>query len=198
MPDGISRVSFRGRLFLFILETNMVLRKLTMFLAFFAVISFTVQNGFSADVKIGVMNVQKIIIGCSAGKAAKIRFEKKMKELQAKFKEEENSLRALQEEIKKKSSAWSEEKKAEKIREFKKNGRELKAKTDDARFEMKQMQDKELEPILKALEKVVKKFGKENGYTIILDSKNGVIYFADKIDISDAIIKKLNEAMAKK
>jgi Skp family chaperone for outer membrane proteins len=60
------------------------------------------------------------------------------------------------------------------------------------------MQDKELEPILIALEKVVKKFGRENGYTIILDSKNGVIYFADKTDISDAIIKKLDEAMAQK
>ncbi len=176
----------------------MVLRKLTILLAFFSVICFSVQNSFCADVKIGVMNFKKIIIGCSAGKEAEIRFEKKWKELQAKFKEEENSLRALQEEIKKKSSAWSEEKKAEKIREFKKNGRELKAKTDDARFEMKQMQDKELEPILKALEKVVKKFGKENGYTVILDSKNGVIYFADKTDISDAIIKKLNEAMARK
>jgi outer membrane protein len=176
----------------------MVLRKLITLSAFFAVMALSVQNSFSADTKIGVMNVQKIIIECSAGKAAKIRFEKKMKDLQAKFKEEENDLRGLQAEIKKKSSAWSEEKKAEKIREFKKKGRELKAKTDDARFEMKQMQDKELEPILKALEKVVKKFGRENGYTIILDSKNGVIYFADKTDISDAIIKKLDEAMAQK
>ena len=97
----------------------MVLRKLITLSAFFAVMALSVQNSFSADTKIGVMNVQKIIIECSAGKAAKIRFEKKMKDLQAKFKEEENDLRGLQAEIKKKSSAWGEEKKAEKIREFK-------------------------------------------------------------------------------
>ena len=112
-----------------------------------------------------------------------------MKELQGSFKKEEEDLKLMQDEIKKKSSAWSEEKKAEKVREYQKNGRELQAKTEDARFEMKQLQDKELEPILKALEKVVEKYGKEKGYTAILDSKNGVVYFDEAIEVSDAIQK---------
>ena len=113
---------------------------------------FAAHNSFAADLKIGVINVQKIIVSCVSGKAAKERFDVKMKELQA--------------------------------------------KTEDARFEMKQLQDKELEPILKALEKVVEKYGKEKGYTAILDSKNGVVYFNETIEISDAIVQKLNEAMA--
>lgn len=165
---------------------------------FLIVTCFSVNSGFAAESKIGVMNVQKIIVECDAGQEAKARFETKMKDLQEGFKEEEAALKELQEEIKKKSSAWSEEKKAEKIRVFQKNGRELQAKTEDARFEMKQLQDKELEPILKALEKVVDTFGRENGYTAIMDSKSGVIYFDKKTDISDVIVQKLNEAMAKK
>jgi len=159
---------------------------------------FITNSSFAADLKIGVMNVQKIIVTCDAGKDAKARFDKKMQDLQSSFKSEEMELKKMQEEIKKKSSAWSEEKKAEKVREFQKSGRELQAKTEDARFEMKQMQDKELEPILKALEKVVDKYGKDNGYSAIMDSKNGVIYFDSKIDISDVLVKKLNEAMAAK
>ncbi|MCP3891106.1 MAG: OmpH family outer membrane protein [Desulfobulbaceae bacterium] len=161
-------------------------------------VAFLAGNSTAAEVKIGIMNVQKIIVQCDAGTAAKVRFDKKMKELQTKFKSEEEELKKLQEEIKKKSSAWSEEKKAEKIRDFQKSGRELQAKTEDARFEMKQMQDKELEPILKALEKVVNKYGANNGYTTILDAKNSVIYFDKSVDISDAIVKKLNKAMAAK
>ncbi|MBW2659960.1 MAG: OmpH family outer membrane protein, partial [Deltaproteobacteria bacterium] len=132
------------------------------------------------------------------GKAAKVRFENKMKDLQKKFKGEEDALKKLQDEIKKKSSAWSEEKKAEKVREFQKSGRELQAKTEDARFEMKQMQDKELEPILKSLEKVVAQYGKDNGYTAIMDSKSGIVYFDKAVDISDVVVKELNKAMAKK
>jgi outer membrane protein len=158
----------------------------------------TVSYGFAADLKIGVMNVQRIIVECEAGKAAKVRFEKKMKDLQVSFKDEEEGLKGLQEEIKKKSSAWSEDKKAEKTRELQKRGREFQAKTEDARFEMKQMQDKELEPILKTLEKIVNQYGKDNGYTVILDSKNGAIYFDEKIDISADIVKKLDKSMAGK
>ena len=163
---------------------------------FFLLACFTAQSSSAADLKIGVINVQKIIVSCEAGKAAKERFDVKMKELQGSFKKEEEDLKLMQDEIKKKSSAWSEEKKAEKVREYQKSGRELQAKTEDARFEMKQLQDKELEPILKALEKVVEKYGKEKGFTVILDSKNGVIYFDEAIEVSDAITKKLNEAMA--
>jgi len=153
---------------------------------------------FAADTKIGIMNVQKIIVTCAAGKAAKERVDSKMTEIKATFKEEEDALKALQDEIKKKSTAWSEEKKAEKVREYQKSGRELQAKTEDARFELKQMQDKELEPILKSLEKVVEKFGKDKGYTMILDAKNGVLYFDSAVDITDEVTKKLDEAMAGK
>lgn len=160
--------------------------------------SFVATNGLAADVKIGIMNVQKIIVECNAGKEAKGRFDKKMQELQTSFKAEEEALKALQSEIKKKSSVWSEEKKSEKVREFQRSGRELQAKTEDARIEMKALQDKELEPILKALEKVVDQYGKDKKYSAILDSKNGVIFFDKKIDITDAIVKKLNGALAKK
>ncbi len=162
------------------------------------VLALTAGTAVAAEVKIGIMNVQRIIVQCDAGKAAKERFDSKMKEMQGTFKQEEEALKTLQVEIQKKSSAWSEETKADKVREFQKSGRELQAKTEDARFEMKQLQDKELEPILKALEGVVEQFGRENGYTAILDAKNGVVFFDPAIDISDLLIKKLNEAMAGK
>jgi outer membrane protein len=141
------------------------------------------------------MNVQKIITLCDAGKSAKGRFEAKMKELQGKFQSEQDTLVNLQQEIEKKSSAWSEEKKTDKAREFQKLRRELKEKNDDANFELKQLQEKELQPILKALEGVVDAYGKKNGYTAILDVKGGVIYYDKSVEISDEIVKQLNAAM---
>lgn len=163
----------------------------------FSLVFFASNSCFSADLKLGIMNVQQIIVECDAGKAAKARFDQKMKDLQVSFKAEEEALKGLQEEIKKKSSAWSESKRAEKVREFQKSGRELQGKTEDARIEMKNLQDKELEPILKALEKVVDKYGADNGFSAILDAKS-VIYFDKKNDITKVLIKKLNGALAKK
>lgn len=148
--------------------------------------------------KVGVMNVQRVLVGCSAGKAAKLRFDEKMKELQGKLKNEETALTAMQSDIEKKSSAWSEDTRQEKMREFQKMRREAQQKADDARFELKNMQDKELEPILKTLEQVVKEYGDAHGYTLILDARSGVLYGAAGIDISDEIIVELDTAMAKK
>lgn len=175
----------------------MVLKRILLVGMFFLLTGFLTDGVSAADMKIGVMNVQKIIVQCEAGKAGKARFEVKMKELQGKFKQEEETLAGLQKEIEKKSSAWSEETKAAKVRDFQKLKREFQTKTEDARFELKQLQDKELEPILKALEGVVDKFGKDNGYTAIFDSKNGVIYFDHTIDVSDVIVKELNKSMTK-
>ena len=62
---------------------------------------------------------------------------------------------------------------------------------------MKKLQGKEVEPILKALERVVEKYGKEKGYSAILEARNG-LYFDDSIDITDTIVKKLNESMTAK
>lgn len=60
------------------------------------------------------------------------------------------------------------------------------------------LQDKELAPILKSLEGVVEAFGEKNGYTLILDSKAGVIFFTEAVDISDQLVKDLDAAMAAK
>lgn len=150
----------------------------------------------AADLKVGVMNVQQVLVNSVSGKAAKEKFDDKMQNLQAKFKTEEQELVDMQKEIEKKSSAWSEETKQLKVREFQKKRRELQEKSDDARFELKTLQDSELAPILKALEGVVASFGEKNGFTVILDSKAGVIYFSEAVDITDQLVKELDTAMA--
>ena len=164
-------------------------------LVFLAVCFMFSAGAVAAEFKLGVMNVQKVLTSSVAGKEAKGKFDARMKELQEKFKAEEDELLAMQKDIEKKSSAWSEETKQEKVREFQKKRRELQAKTEDARFELKNLQDKELAPILKALEKVVDGYGAANGYTVILDAKNHVIYFDEAVDISDKLIVELDAAM---
>ncbi len=150
------------------------------------------------DVKLGVMNVQRVLVECAAGKAAKTRFDERMQELQATLKSEEDALLAMQNDIEKKSSAWSEDTKQEKMREFQRKRREAQEKAEDARFELKAMQDKELDPILQTLEKVVKDYGEANGYSLLIDSRSGVLHAAQGIDITDKIIVELDAAMAKK
>ena len=154
------------------------------------------SSALAAEVKIGIMDVQKVLVNCAAGKAAKTQFDNKMQELQATFKNEEATLLEMKRDIEMKSSAWSEETRQAKIREFQKKQRETQEKAEDARFELQGMRDKELAPIVQALEKVVATYGDANGYTVILDSKAGVVFFAEGIDISNKLIIELDAAMA--
>ncbi len=147
------------------------------------------------DVKIGIMNVQKVLVQSEAGLKAKAVFEQKNQELQASLQADQQALEQLQQEIEKKSSVWSKEKQDEQILEFNRMRRDLNTKTEDARAEMKRLQDKELEPIIKVLEKVVDDYGAKEKFTMILDAKSGVIYYDQAIDISDVLTTELNKAM---
>jgi len=170
---------------------------------FISLISFLVAaviaggNALGADQAIAVLDVQKVVAESEAGKAAQKEMSQKMKELQAKFKKEEDALVALQEEIEKKSSVWSSEVKEKKTREFQKRRRELQGKSEDARFELNKLKEDRLEPILKNLREVVEEIGKTNRYTVILDDKAGVLYNDESVNITDTVVKALNEKMKK-
>lgn len=161
---------------------------------FLLVTMVTAGNGLAGETKIGVINMQKVLASSVAGKKAQKELESKMNALKATFKKDEEALLALQKEIEKKSSAWSDEKKQEKAIEFQKKRRDLGTKQDDANIELKQLREKHLAPILKKLEQVVKDEAKKGGYTVILPN-NAVLYKSGSADMTEAVTKALDKAM---
>lgn len=146
----------------------------------------------AADQKIVVLDMQKALANSSAGQKAQQEMQKKVAELQEKFKQDEDELLALQEEIEKKSSVWSDDKKQDKSIEFQKKRRDLRVKQDDANLELKKLQEQQLAPILKDMEKIVAKVAKEKGYTMILP-KAAVVFTDASIEITDEVTKALDE-----
>jgi outer membrane protein len=152
---------------------------------------FSTTSVFAEAVSIAVLDMQKVVLSSKLGKEAQKEIEKRVKELEKTFKADEETLIALQNEIEKKSSVWSEEKKQDKSIEFQKLRRDLRAKQDDANVELKQLQEKQLAPIFKELEAVVKKFAEDNKYSMILPSQ-AVLYAIDSVDITDKVTQALN------
>lgn len=150
----------------------------------------------AAGTSIAVLNLRKVFASSEAGKNAQKEMEQKVKELQEKFKKDEDALVALQDEIEKKSSVWSEEKKQEKGIEFQKMRRDLRAKQEDAQMELKKLEEQRLSPIRKDLEQVIEKLAKEKGYSIILPTEV-VMYSSDAVDITEEVTKAFNAAPKK-
>jgi len=152
---------------------------------------FSTTSVFAEAVSIAVLDMQKVVLSSKLGKEAQKEIEKRVKELEKTFKADEETLIALQNEIEKKSYVWSEEKKQDKSIEFQKLRRDLRAKQDDANVELKQLQEKQLAPIFKELEAVVKKSAKDNKHSMILPSQ-AVLYAIDSVDITDKVTQALN------
>ena len=148
----------------------------------------------AAETKIGIINMQKVVADSAAGKKAKQDIDEKMKELKTSFQADEEALIALQKEIEKISSAWSEDMKQEKAIEFKKKRRDLGVKQEDAKLEMKRLQEQHLGPILKKLEEVVDKVATDKGFTLVLP-RNAVLFSAESADITADVTKALDKAM---
>lgn len=162
------------------------------------------EQVYAAENKIATISLQDVLSMSKAGQQAQKDLESKVQEFQDKFAPEQKELEDLGAEIEKKRSVWSQDVLAEKERNYQKLMREYKLKTDDAQYELKQMEKKVMEPLLKDLHEIIAEYGKQQNYTLIfentrkgLSSRIGLLYAADDIDISDAVLKLLDERYGK-
>lgn len=161
-------------------------------------------KAMAGENKIGTISLQDVLSQSKVGQQAQIDLESKVQEFQDKFAPEQKELEDLASEIEKKRSVWSQDVLAEKERTYQKLMREYKLKTDDAQYELKQLEKKVMEPILKDLHDIIAEYGKKENFVIILEntrkglsSRIGLLYASDEIDISEAVLKLLDAKHAK-
>ncbi len=142
--------------------------------------------------QIVTVNIQNVLLGSEAGMEVKKVLEEKVSEFQGKFQQEQQDVEALRAEIEKKSSVWSQEVKEEKERDYQKKVRELQLKSEDAQFELQQLEKQVMSPVLNELQNVIKEVGEKNGYAMILDSRAGMLYVDEALDISEIVKKELD------
>jgi outer membrane protein len=149
--------------------------------------------------KVATISLQDVLTQSKSGQAAQQQLQGKVQEYQDKFSKEQQDLEALGAEVEKKRSVWSKDILEEKERDYQMKMREFKLKTDDAQFELKQLEKKIMEPILKDLHEVIADYGKKENYTMIfentrkgLQSRTGLLYATEEIDITKDILKLLD------
>jgi outer membrane protein len=142
--------------------------------------------------QIVTVNIQDVLLGSEAGQEVKKVLEGKVGEFQDKFQKEQGEVDALRAEIEKKGTVWSQEVKEEKERDYQKRVRDMQLKSEDAQFEMQQLEKQVMSPILNELQKVIKEVGEKNGYAMIIDSRAGLLYVDEALDISEIVKKELD------
>ncbi|NIM14641.1 MAG: hypothetical protein GTO45_21710 [Candidatus Aminicenantes bacterium] len=144
-----------------------------------------------SEIKIGIINPQKIMDNTKKG----LEVQKRLQKLQA---EKRQQVQAMQEEIKKLekevlSPALNNEARQRKNVELLEKQKALKRFAEDAQIEFRRAYQKELAALEKEILPLIENLGRQKGFTIILDiTTTGIAYYDQSIDITDEVIKAID------
>jgi outer membrane protein len=158
------------------------------------IISSTVS--FGADVaKIGVVDLQRILIASDPGKAAQADLKKVGTKLEENFKAKEAEIIKLKEALEREALVMSRETREEKEREYRIKVNDFKTLQKKSMQELKDQEARLVSKIREELKGVIEEVGKKEGYLLIID-KAVLHYYPNSIDATDMVIQKYNEASA--
>ena len=149
-----------------------------------------VGSAWPADLKIACVDIQKAMNECQAGKEAKKSIAREMEKLQRLSGEKQKELQTLKESLEKQAPMLTPEARVSKERDYQGKLRDYQRWGEDSQKEIQQ-KGLELERnILQGVQKVIKKLGEDEGYTLVLEKNESIVLFASKtIDVTDRVIK---------
>ncbi|WP_319467133.1 OmpH family outer membrane protein [uncultured Pseudodesulfovibrio sp.] len=166
--------------------------KKVMFLAIAFVLVFQVSA--FAESKIGVFNMQAVMLQCDYGKAVAAKLKAKFTPMEKDLKKDGEAIKKLEAELKNQDLALKLEAKQDKQREFRRLARDYQDSVAAYRQKRQMEQQKLGQPIVEKIVKVMSEYGKANGYTVIFEmAASGVSYVGDGIDITKPLIAELNK-----
>jgi len=155
-------------------------------LAFFALPVWAQEK-----VKIGVVDIQRIISESQAGKVAKERFRTQVKKVETELIREKQEVERLKSDFEKKSPLMKEEDRRSLEKEIQKRERGYVLSARDSQEELRQKEGEMTGEIFKDIVKVVNEVGKGDKFSIIVE-RSQVPYSDEGIDITKKVIDLYN------
>ncbi len=148
-----------------------------------------------ADAKIGYVDLQKALNQSKAGVSAKSDISKLVKKYEDQFKQMQEDLKTQKTNLEKQAGILSESARADKEREYQQSVKELQRFQKDVKDELQAKDADHTKRIINELFDILKKIGKDDGYTVILEKNEGAVIYADEsIDLTDQLIKRYDAA----
>jgi outer membrane protein len=162
----------------------------------FVLLSTTV---WAADVvKLGFFDMQTIIDRSEMGKAGLEKFKIEREKMRQELADKLNELRELDDEFKKKEQVWSDDVKKAKAQEMMAKKAEYDQLRAEANRRLGEQERELLAPIREKVLEIISRIGKEEGYTMIWEMQMaGLAYAPTSLELTDRIIRELNEISAK-
>jgi outer membrane protein len=166
------------------------------FLKVIGIFLFMVTGGFltgrvySADIKIGSVDMARAVNECNAGKEAKKALTNEVEKFQRLIVEKQKELQDTKELLERQGLMLSPEARVAKEREYQSKLRDFQRWGEDNQNEINQKRMEMERTISSGLQKVAQRLGAEEGYTLILEKNENIVLFNSRsTDITDRVIK---------
>jgi outer membrane protein len=157
---------------------------------FIAMLSLTLSLTASANVLVGLVDIQKIMTSIGEGKSVQKQLEKSFNDKKALLKKDEEKIKKSQEDYKKQSMVLAEAARVNKEREIQEMMMKLQNKTMEYQREIQKMEQDLKKPILEKLRPLIDEVSKSNGVAMTFElSAAPIVYAESKKDLSEDVIK---------
>jgi outer membrane protein len=161
-------------------------------------IFFQFDLALAADVaKIGVVDLQRVMETSNAGKAAQTQIKTQKDKMETDLKGKGAEIEQIRQRLEREAMVMSKESREEKEREARIKLNDFKTLQKKFRNDLQQLEKKLVTELRDDTISLVDEIGKKEGYLLII-TRVGVLYSPNSIDITDQLIKRLNERYAKK
>ena len=148
--------------------------------------------------RVAVIDTEKILLSSVAGKKAIAELKKAQEQKEAELRGKQQEIKDLQDKLSQGRLTLAQDKLAEMTKQLEDREIALRRLSDDATRELNKRKDDLLGGIDEKVMPVINQIGHEQGYTMIFRKfESGLIYADDAIDITSAVVQRL-DAQAQK
>jgi len=144
----------------------------------------------AADLRIAVVDMQRALNECDAGKKAKDQVKSKFEKSQDSLKRQREDLDRMKDDYDRKALVLKDEERRNLEKDLETRGLEFKRKYEDFQRDLKRTDAELTASIVEELYGIVRDYGQKNGYSLVLEASSGALLYNDKaVDITDEIVK---------
>src|SRR5262245_5494804 len=157
------------------------------------VLGWSLASPAAAEVKIGVVDMQRALNECNAGKKAKDQVRAKFEKAQNELKAQREALDRQREAYDKKALVLKEDERRSLEKDLEAKSLDFKRKYEDYQRDLKRTDAELTSGIVEQLYGIVAQLAKEKGYTVVMETSAGGLVYADpSVDVTDEVIKRHN------
>ena len=147
----------------------------------------------SAEVKIGMVDLNRALQETKAGKTAKSGLEKEIQSKQKKVEDKQKDFEKLRSEYQKKSMVLGAEARGEKEAELQQKAMEIQKMMQEYDVAMRQKEASVTKPIIDGLRELLPEISRSRKVDMVVEKNAGVLYAVDVTDMTEELIREYDK-----